>query len=62
MAITVAVLTAVIISAAIAGEIDAFSRKGALSRLRQAIDAMSDSMAFFDADDGSWPGTLAMPS
>jgi len=52
MAVAVAVLTMLIISAAIAaGALEASSRKGALRRLGDAIDAMPDGLVFYDSDD-----------
>ena len=52
MAVAVAALTILIIAAAIAaGALDASSRKGALRRLGDAIDAMPDGLVFYDADD-----------
>ena len=52
MAIAVAVLTILIIAAAVAaGALDASTRKGALRRLGDAIDAMPDGLVIYDSDD-----------
>ena len=52
MAVAVALLTALIIAAAVAaGALEASTRKSALRRLRDAIDAMPDGLVFYDSDD-----------
>ena len=52
MAVAVAALTILIITAAIAaGALEASTRKGALRRLGDAIDAMPDGLVFYDSDD-----------
>ena len=52
MAIAVTILTALIIAAAVAaGAIEASTRKSALRRLGDAINAMPDGLVFYDADD-----------